>query len=320
MDIDNTNIYQNVRLAVGEPNRVVRTTLVSQFKSFGFQNIISTASLDDIKEAVINDLLDLIICDEGLKGDFCGFMSDIRHHRIGHNPFMVTVATTDGLTADKMKTLADSGIDDLVAKPLSVGKLLSRLEYITTSRKPFVVTTGYTGPDRRTTNQPREGKQDIDRIDVPNPLVYLTGKNQSKADTAKTIAQAAGVINEHKMERHSYQLGFLIDRILPLYKGGRANEVEAKDLANLVYVSQDISNRLKGTRFSDASDLCRSMTDLAIHIQETPLDPDPKDLGLLQQLSMAIQMAFKTAHGDTTSIDQIVKALKAQKLIPSKAP
>ena len=302
--------YQNVRLALGEPNREIRMTLMSQFNTFGFSNIVSADTLRNIKNTVIKNQVDLIICDENIEGDFAQLIKDIRHQRIGNNPFLVAVATIEELTSEKVRQLTDCGIDDIIVKPISVGKLLERLRKIATSRKPFVVTTDYTGPDRRKSDAPREGAQVIPTIDAPNPLVYLTEKGADKFDATEAIAKASAIVNEQKMERHAFQMSFLVKRILPLYNERNGDEVEIKDIDRLIAIAIDISKRLKISRFSDAANLCKSLTDLVKRIRLSHPDPTSRDLELLPQLSQAVELAFQETSKGSSSVQAIVDDLK----------
>ncbi|MBT4889391.1 MAG: response regulator transcription factor [Rhodospirillales bacterium] len=310
MSLTNKAEYQNVRLAIGDPNRDVRLTLLSQLNPFGFRGVLHSDELRYIRNAVIKDSVDLIIFDEILDKSFSNFVNDIRHQRIGNNPFIIIIATTNHLTAEKVKRLTDAGVDDVIGKPLSVSKLMERVQTIAKSRKPFVVTTDYTGPDRRKGFRP--GRQEVPLIDAPNPLVYLMGKPKTKLEIAEIISEASTVVNEQKMERHAFQIGFLINRILPLYKSDDTDDINIDDIDHLIAVSNDINSRLEGSRYSGASALCKSMVDLADRVRLLHPSPKHKDLELMPELSQAIQLAFLSEDEDTSSVQEIVDNLNQQ--------
>ncbi len=307
--------YQNVRLAIGDSHREVRLTLISQFNTFGFKNILHTDNLRDLENAVIKDGLDVIIADEALDPKFPDFIKKIRNQKIGTNPFIIAIATIQDISSQKVRNLTDSGIDDVVMKPLSVAKLIKRLEIIARSRKPFVVTTDYTGPDRRKDSSPRKGSQVIPHVDAPNPLVYLKEKKVDKFNLSLAISDAAQTINEQKMERHAFQITFLVNKILPLYKAGEAETVETDDIERIITVASDISHRLKKTRFKDAASLCTSMVDLAKDIRRSHLNPPAKDLELLPILAQAIQLAFQSNDDGSISVQEIVEKLQGQNIL-----
>ena len=85
----------------------------------------------------------MLICGtEFPDGDACGkFIAAIRHSEIGANPFIPVIATTWDPTPELVRKIIDSGADDLVVKPISVGHLLERVQSLVYKRKPFVVLT-----------------------------------------------------------------------------------------------------------------------------------------------------------------------------------
>jgi hypothetical protein len=144
-------------------------------------------------------------------------------------------------------------------------------------------------------------------------------KNPSKLNMSDVISKASKVINEQKMERHAFQVGFLINRILPLYEEDKANEIVIADLDKLIFVSADISKRLKDSRYSDAADLCSSMTDLIRRVRKTHPKPRAKDLELMPELSQAIQLAFEGGEDPSSSVSKIVDSLRNQNKISTPA-
>ncbi len=291
--------YDAVRLVVGEPSAMVRQGLRTALNQFGFRNVSEFARLAGVREAVESGNVDLIVCDGDMadeSGDVCAFFHGVRHRETSVHPFVVLITMVDTPTTEKVARIIDSGSDDLLAKPVSPGALFKRIEGLVDKRQEFVVTTDYIGPNRRAA--PRPGSQEIPLIEVPNPLkARATGEPPAEA-LQQQIDQAAALINEQKMERHAFQIAYLVDRILPRYDSGAVDDETIALLDRLQYVSEDIGRRLKGTRFDHVGGLCQSMQTLATGMRQSPQDPDPKDIKLLPELSEAIHQAFVSGAGE----------------------
>ena len=79
----------------------------------------------------------------------CDIVRRVRHRAVGNDPFMVILLTTWDLNADAVRAVLNSGADDLLARPYTIGQLQQRLTAAVSGRKPFVVTADYVGPSRR---------------------------------------------------------------------------------------------------------------------------------------------------------------------------
>ncbi len=207
--------FENIRVFVGDPNREVRDGIRGGLYGQGFRYIMVTDRMSVIETAVATNKVDLMVCDTELPdGDLYDLVYKIRHHELGDNPFIVVTALITEPTPKMVKKIFDAGCDDLIQKPISTGLLFERVLNLARNRKPFVVTSDYIGPNRRT--KPRPGIQQIPRIDVPNPLKAKATDNTSAEDIQAEIDKVANVLNEQKMERHAYQIAYLVERVVPL--------------------------------------------------------------------------------------------------------
>ena len=293
--MDSKNLdFGKVGLLLGDPSRMIRQGLKGALFTEGFRDILDTDKLPDIREAVAENRVDLLICDIHLsEGDVCHFISEIRHHLVGNNPFLIIIALIDAPDRETIARVIDAGFDDIVLKPISGGKLVERINLLVRKRKPFVVTTDYIGPTRR--DGKRENSIEIPEISVPNPVRIKAEGQVSLEGLQQAIDTVARMINEQKMERHAFQIDYLVDKIVPLYESETVDMRIVKRLDRLRYVTEDISRRQKGTAYSHVSDLCESFLGVINGIREKPLAPQPKDIKLLPQLAKAIKRAFESA-------------------------
>jgi hypothetical protein len=93
-----------------------------------------------------------------------------------------------------------------VLKPYSLQQIMDPVIALVDRRRPFVVTSDYVGPERRTSH--REG-QIIDQIVVPNSLAAkVLNLDQAEQDAAAEAAWAE--IDRQKSQRLVFQALFLV--------------------------------------------------------------------------------------------------------------
>lgn len=95
----------------------------------------------------------MILIEEGFPelggADFCRFLR-MTSGSISLAPIIYGI-----ISADRQRVFAarDAGASKIVLMPLSPNKLIQTIEATIKEMRPFVQTTAYTGPDRRTTGQ-----------------------------------------------------------------------------------------------------------------------------------------------------------------------
>jgi DNA-binding response OmpR family regulator len=300
--------FQNVDLVLADSSAMIRQGLKGALFTKGFRDIIDTDNLETIRETISGQSVDILICDTDFPdGDACALTHDIRHHRVGNNPFMVVIMLVDSPDKETIMRVVNCGTDDVVLKPISAAKLFERVDMLARKRKRFVVTSDYIGPSRRDSHRP--GTMKIPELDVPNPVKAKVEGKVAKEAIQGDIDSITAVINQQKMERYAFQVGYLVDRIVPLYEHGTVDMGIVQHLDRLEWVSEDLSRRAAGTPFDHVNDLCESMAAVAAGIRKMPLAPEQRDIRLLPQLARAIQRAFspdekaaKVAHDISESV------------------
>jgi len=282
--------FDNVNLLVCDPNGFIRSALRAGLNSLGFRKVQDTGKYSEIVKAVESDSVDVLVCDEALPGgDLSELVRQIRNHKIGDNPFIIAIFITDTPTQKMISKAINSGVDDILLKPISTKIVYNRVLHLVSSRKPFVVTSTYIGPDRHKT--PREDSK-VPLIDVPNPLKIKATGEDSAERIQEEIDKFTKEINAQKMERNAAHIDYLVNFIHPHYSGGEPDKQIVQHLDDLRMASEDINRRLRGTSYEHVGELCLNMLDLANRIRKQFKKPETKDLELLPNLSAAIKMAF----------------------------
>ena len=276
-----------------DPDHNTRQSIRNILYDTGFRNLRLGRRLTELRDALVVSMPDLLISETELPdGDFCELVHAIRHHEIGANPFLPVIALTGDPTPDMVKKVIECGADALLAKPLSAAQVLERIGILIRERKPFVVTSDYVGPDRR---KAAKRKSDFPMLEVPNSLkVKATGQKEEMDAVQRAIDEAIVDINLRKLERHAAQIALLVDKIVPDLEKGVVDEPVQQFLKRLLYVVEDSSRRMVGTKYDHVSELCMSLIKVTTDIQAAGGSPESKDVRLLSRLSQAIQAGFGT--------------------------
>lgn len=304
---DLTNI-EDVRVTLCEPNVELRMSLRMALQEIGFRNLKDGGSLRDAEDSLVLGEVDLLIWDVSCPGgDVCQFTHNIRHHRLGNNPFLSVITMVTDATSANIVNVMESGPDDLLVKPISTGFLFNRIMSMVERKRLFVVTSDYIGPDRR--NKKRRPQDSAHVMEVPNPLRDRAAGIANASDLQKAIDEATAHLNDRKMRKHAIRVADQVELIMPIYKEGRAEERVLGPLDRVQYASEDLARRVNGTQYEFVGKLAMAMVDLVGRVKASHLAPDPKDVKLLPELSRAIKAAFdeekgaaEIAHGISQSI------------------
>lgn len=291
----NISQFDNIRVVLAEPNSDLRHTLKECLREHGFRSILDTGNLSQVANAVREGNVDLLIADTSLpEGDFNKYVTQLRHGKHGSNPFLVTITLVSKPNRASVQNAIDSGTDHVLAKPFQPAALISHVNELTHGRKRFVVTTDYIGPDRR--SGPRGGMQ-IPQVDVPNALRQRMTGQMSEGVLRRHVDAAKATVNEQKVVRHAFQIGWLLDRLLPEIDVEKKSDDFHAYMERLSVVSEDISKRIRSTRYAHIAAMCMTLGNMV----EEAVDKgfDAHDVRLLKKMAELIEAAFDPEREDT---------------------
>jgi len=166
----------------------------------------------------------------------------IRNGQLGRDPFLPIVVASDPPGEDVLRPLIDAGVDAVLVRPLSVGKICDRLRLLTTQRRPFVVTADYIGPDRRQT--PRPGSLEIPLMEVPNALADRIVGGPPTKSRATAREEAWAEVMRQRLARYAENMRLLGDRSFPLALKGDLNAEVLEDMQRLAVIAESAWKRL----------------------------------------------------------------------------
>ncbi len=175
--------FKSATVVLYETNGQMCRDVKSALLGIGFGFVHDCRSIDQARAAAVADINpDILVLD--LDGDMhavCEMIEDIRHSRLGDNPFVIIIGMTQNPEKPVVQNVLDSGTDDLLTKPVSSKILSERIAYLTENRKDFVAASGYLGPQRAKGVRP--DMEAAAQVKVPNSLrVKLSGKPLTEVD------------------------------------------------------------------------------------------------------------------------------------------
>lgn len=278
--------FEDVSLVLVDSNRDIRSSIRASLRLEGFGEVRDTHRVDRARDWVGESPPDLLIADaDVLGGAACGLFHSIRHQVLGEDPFVPIIAVSNAEMPPNVRMAIDAGADHILARPITIDGLLDRVSLLIRNRKPFVVTSDYIGPDRRSHPRPGPGAP---LIVVPNALRAKATRSTDPATLKHEICQKVTEINQRKMERNAFQIGWLVERILDTAFAAE----RAAHLDRLLETAEDLARRLSGTKHDHVSGLCRSLIQVTKKLVKREGGSDARDMKVLPHLAAAIRAAF----------------------------
>lgn len=282
--------YEGIKVVLAEPKAGLRKEYMGVLRTLGCTHIIETGNIKDVRAALQEGGVDVVIGDTTLpEGDLSEVIHQVRHGKIGDNPFIIAMVLVSKSDKDVIQRVIDSGADDILIKPLDAAQLRERLMMFTRGRKQFVVTSDYIGPDRRSAS--RKDGLEIPKIKTPNPLHVRLNGSQGSGSMRRAVARTLIKVNEQKVERHAYSVHWLMDRLQELKQG----EISGDDLNmeeqfhRLNEIAGDIASRLNGTGYRHASEMCMTLERMTYLLKESPELAGDVEIQLLGKLTKVIK-------------------------------
>jgi|TARA_B100000315_G_C14545165_1_gene572859 DNA-binding response OmpR family regulator len=283
--------FDTIDVVLGDGMRMSRRTVMGILQNLGFREVIDIHSVEDLRKHFSDTPVDLLVCDLDLsEGSSSELFHEIRHGSIGSDPFIPILSYTWEPRKDLVEAVIKAGADTLLTMPMSVAKMENGLNAVIERRRPFVVTTDYIGPDRRSGQEREEEEEEIPVITVPNALRRKATGQPDEVSAEECLRH----VQEQKVERHAYQVGYLTKIIRDHFSGQTPDAAITAHIERLRFVAGDLSRRIGATRFHHQAELCQSMVQVAENLAANPGAVIDRDLRLLDHLATAIELAVKT--------------------------
>ncbi|HEY4941976.1 MAG TPA: response regulator [Rhizomicrobium sp.] len=142
--------FDRLKVLVVDDNQHMRKLVVAILQAFGVVQIFEAADGNRAWALLRESNPDVVILDwmmEGLTG--IDVVKMVRTSSQTPNPFVPIIMLTGYTQIDHVRQARDAGVNEFLAKPVSVKAVMSRLVSVIEHPRPYVRTKAYFGPCRR---------------------------------------------------------------------------------------------------------------------------------------------------------------------------
>ncbi len=142
--------FDRLKILVVDDNQHMRKLVVTILQAFGAMQIFEASDGERAWTVLREANPDVIMLDwqmEGMNG--IDFARQVRNSPNSPNPFVPIIMLTGHTHVDHVRQARDAGVNEFLAKPVSVKAILTRLISVIDHPRPFVRTKTYFGPCRR---------------------------------------------------------------------------------------------------------------------------------------------------------------------------
>jgi two-component system, chemotaxis family, chemotaxis protein CheY len=142
--------FERLKVLVVDDNAHMRKLVTTILQAFGVVQISEADNGEHAWAALREHNPDICIFDwmmEGMSG--LELVQKIRSDPQTPNPFVPVIMLTGHTHIDQVRQARDAGVNEFIAKPVSVKTMMQRLQSVIENPRPYVRTKFYFGPCRR---------------------------------------------------------------------------------------------------------------------------------------------------------------------------
>jgi len=142
--------FDRLKVLVVDDNQNMRKLVITILQAFGVLHISEAADGKGAWNTLRESNPDVVILDwmmEGMTG--IEVVKMVRTSAQTPNPFVPIIMLTGYTQLDHVRQARDAGVNEFLAKPVSVKAVMSRLVSVIEHPRPYVRTKSYFGPCRR---------------------------------------------------------------------------------------------------------------------------------------------------------------------------
>ena len=286
---------QDINFVLAEPNETLRSGLISMLRSQGLRRCSAVLKLSGLLEAIEESPPDFIAVADNFDDNIFERMRNVRHHRIGINPFIVISFMIDPDNDKAMKRALLAGADDVMIKPVAPGKIVERAKQIAFNRAPFIATPDYIGPDHQ---RLRERNTKLPVLKVVNTLRdKMEGKPVTPGALKSAVEQTMASVRSAQLDSQGMRLGYVCNVILKAYENGEITPKVEDDILTLVGYLEEADKTAKMIGEHELGEICITFARQVEELAESYENPAPRDLDVIRKLTKAFALAKGATAG-----------------------
>ncbi len=153
---------RHLSILVVDDHRFMQQLMRAMLTGLGVRTVVPALTVDEGLRLLTAQKFDIVIADYLMGGPSgAEFMRLARSEHFAGDRFVPIIACTADTTPRTVAALRDAGADEILCKPVSAHMLWNRLAAVVNSRRRFVKTPKFFGPDRR--RRAMEVKDSVER-------------------------------------------------------------------------------------------------------------------------------------------------------------
>lgn len=281
--------YQIASALLYDPQSSMRYNTRVALLNIGFGEVEAVHDYSEFVTRAKTGNFDLVIGDARSNGgDTCDLVRKIRHNDLGWNPFTNFIVTIWDTSPDQVNAIIDSGADDLISRPMSNAMLCERVTGLVDSRKPFIVTGNYIGPERR---QIVRGLTTATQLIVPNSLKAKIENKPELDATPENVQAAFQAVNDRRISIYTEEILRYSAKVMNLASNPEKIDERREFVEEMQRTNLRLEKRVSEPEFSHILSLCDALNNLLSRISGIKKDLQEQEKELLFQIPLAIHKA-----------------------------
>ncbi|MEO1198419.1 MAG: response regulator [Pseudomonadota bacterium] len=141
---------EKLSILIVDDNSYMRKIIRTILSGLGIRSVIEAETVDEAFQKMTSDVPSLVITDWAMPGqDGIALIRMLRDEMTSPDPFIPIILLTAYTEKKHIIAAIRAGVNEVLSKPISASALLSRLEAIVFSPRPFIRTETYFGPEPR---------------------------------------------------------------------------------------------------------------------------------------------------------------------------
>jgi len=305
IDVANGNLdFGSVNVLVYDPDQTSRKATIFALTGIGIRNINEHFSINGLSENIEAIDVDLIILDCSTAGRIIfRFVEDLRNRQVGSNPFVPVIMTVWSPTRQLVIDALQSGIDDLVMKPVSANVLTNRINTLVRRRKPFVFEESYIGPIRV-----HDHEELLQRapIEVPNTL---RAKATHEPEEKITQELVDSIFSFQRCKRIQVELERTVSALKEVFDSNGEDEFPVGLTSNLAALGEDLGEEAYLGAFLHIVELAKALKIVGGSLHRNGVMSGKRDMELLVQTAEAIKVGLIDRHNAIDAANAIAETI-----------
>lgn len=235
----------------------------------------------------------------------------LRSHRLGElgvNPFIPIIATLWAGQTDLIADLMNCGCDDVLLRPFSAAQALERVRSIIMSRRSFVVTSDYVGPDRGKTSAIGMAPEPFD---PPNTLRdRVLNLNTDPVVQTQNLLAARRRVDQDRLAKLARRIAMAAEVTIQAQGRGDSNSGFVVDLLES---SAELVRAAKRLDQDEVQDIAMVLENVVTRTA-SPGPERVENAQLTRQLALALFVAYAAEGGEEfrAELDQTLLQVRAR--------